>query len=657
MWRTNRQSSRARITSVGLVLLYLIAADRSLAALPPGILPDEVRAAHSPVAPLDPAPTEAPVADRDARLQPASRTEDVVDKAPVLDENSALRQRGKNAPANIETASLGGVAPGKTSLAALKEAWGEPKQSQTLDGRLHLVFAVGPYNHVIATVEEDQTTALLIQLKPAEPIHVVEKKLGLEHLRGVDVADAQGSQLGIAYPERGVALTLESAEKQDVALVLIEPVRAQAFALRAESDLFGPMVSNLADLDTAIRLAPKHARAYWLRAQLLTATGQYRQAIRSIEAAIQLAPGDGNYRLTKADILARQGRTAEAITNVRAIAVADGVTPLVQAKAYTQLGKLLATPRYAKYRESIQYLTKAIQTADGLSVSQDAAVRREATLLLVDAHLAVAWNVAAGKFQDKGKAVLNWLMRARQYADLAVEKEGGDRQLRFQVAAAALRCAVPLEGQVDPVRLVASLRKAGDPLIAAADDPLRKSWLSWQLGMALSDALAIEHQRGEAKKALATGAEAATLFARCEDSHQWLPETQYRLGRIYFRTGAIHAVYNEDHETAALIYRKAIPLLKLAQPQFAEADPGHLGDAFVSIGVSYWQQEKQQEAVQLTERGLKLLQTAVKSRQREPSALGVAYTNLATMHDKLGDQDQAKRYAALANQNKQTTRQ
>jgi hypothetical protein len=69
---------------------------------------------------------------------------------------------------------------------------------------------------------------------------------------------------------------------------------------------------------------------------------------------------------------------------------------------------------------------------------------------------------------------------------------------------------------------------------------------------------------------------------------------------------------------------------------------------FVSMAVSYWQQTDKQEAMRLTEQGVKLLESAVEEKLVEKTALAVPYGNLASMHEEIGNAQQASSFAALA---------
>jgi tetratricopeptide (TPR) repeat protein len=85
-------------------------------------------------------------------------------------------------------------------------------------------------------------------------------------------------------------------------------------------------------------------------------------------------------------------------------------------------------------------------------------------------------------------------------------------------------------------------------------------------------------------------------------------------------------------------------------PHTAMADIGRQGETFVSMAVSYWEVGQTDEALRLTQQGLKLVEQAVEEEILERSALAIPYNNLADMHRQLGDEDKATSYAEMAAQ-------
>ena len=169
--------------------------------------------------------------------------------------------------------------------------------------------------------------------------------------------------------------------------------------------------------------------------------------------------------------------------------------------------------------------------------------------------------------------------------------------------------------------------------------------------MALYDAVQICQMRSDHDNALKCGQQAAEYLAKANETKQ-SPSSAFMLGRLYFRLGTIHAVRDHDHRAATVWFDKAIPLLERPSPDDLGPDLGRHGESFVSMGVSYWEADQQRKAVELTEKGIKWMEQAVKQGTLDPSALAVPYNNLAAMHRKLGSIDLADRFQEMASRAK-----
>ena len=72
------------------------------------------------------------------------------------------------------------------------------------------------------------------------------------------------------------------------------------------------------------------------------------------------------------------------------------------------------------------------------------------------------------------------------------------------------------------------------------------------------------------------------------------------------------------------------------------AEIGRLGETLVSMGVSYWETDQRQKAVELTERGVELIQQAVDSQNLDEKSLEIPTGNLASMRKTLSEDDPAE---------------
>jgi len=556
-------------------------------------------------------------------------------------------------PPKVEPASFNGITPGATSRKEVEQALGQPLESSEHDGRLVLLYEVKPFSRVEISLQEGVVSSIVIRFGRSFPADAVAKQLDLSVIRPVTVVNERGEVLGMAYPERGVLFTFEPAAEpgkasMKVPHVIIEPISAESFVLRAETTLDSHRELAKRDLEQALKLDPENARAHWLLSRVLAATDRPDEALSSAGKAVKLAPDDPQYRLTLAQTLAQAGRLEEAFQQAEKAAESSGNRPHMAAKATCLLGDLTASGGAPDFNKALGLHTQAIQMADRLAADPHPAVRMAAKEVLVDAHLGAAHDIAWGEFQQKSRSVARWLERAINAADDLVDKEGGSPDIRFRAHVRWLAACVGLRGEMDPAPGAKAVQEIGEKLIAAADAPGRKSQLQRELGTARYDAVQVCQMRAEDDNALKHGVAAAKYLSAANQAKP-IAASAYLLGRLYFRLGAIEAINHQDHKAAVVWFDKALPLLN-QQPaaETLAGEPGRHGEALVSMGVSYWQTGRQQKALELTEKGIKWMERAVKQGSMNRSALAVPYANLATMHRNLGAADLADHFQELA---------
>jgi tetratricopeptide (TPR) repeat protein len=394
-----------------------------------------------------------------------------------------------------------------------------------------------------------------------------------------------------------------------------------------------------------------------LAAQIYHQAGQLTDAASHIGRALETAPTNAAYQLTKAEILAESGDfTASKQTCQRVLAQAR-LAPELKARAHCLFGDFLAAGPERDYKRAIEQHLAAIGAAQPLATSQRAITRRAAKQVLVCAQLGVANDIAWGFWQQKDKVVPKWLVAAHEVAEELIDKEGADESLHLLVLRRALAASAGTQGKLDPVMWTKEAVKTARRLIDTSDDALRRSRLEWELGLALYDALQADQARGYHDHALSNSSLVVKYLESAMKERQETPHGAYLLGRLYFRVGAIHAVELNDHRTAVAWFQKALPLLERPQPTTAVADVGRLGESFVSMGISYWESGRRDEALRLTQHGIALVTQGVKDRALDEEALVVPYSNLAFMHRELGNLKQADSYTEMATRLDGTRRQ
>lgn len=628
-------------------------------ALPPGVPTPAPRQPGTPNGPqpgepasLPPPPDAAPATPAPA---PAGTAETSNGGAPLVPVPDA-KYLG---PVEIEATGFQGITPGASTRADVEKTWGKPKQWRKLDSGLVQSYSVDPFPRVEVAYSGEKVASLVIRFDRGFPSAQVAEQLQLSKVQPVLISNELGEVLGQSYPERGVLFSFEPATDPSKALkkvthIVLEPITAESFVLRAETNLETRPEFSLHDADQAIKLQPGIARAQWLRSRALTALGQHDSAVAAAAEAVRLDPRDARYQVTKAQTLQQSGHIADAVPEAEKALRMSEQRPHVKARAVCLLGDLKGAGAHPDYKQALQLHMQALQAAQALIADKHPAIRVAAKEVLLDAHLGALHDVCWGAWREKERSAENWIAKATEIAqDLIKSEDGGDEYL-FRVCKRALAADVGLKGKLDPGHWAREVVRSGEVLITAALETGRKAELQWQVAMSLYDAMQVYQMRSNQDEALRNG-ELAISYLEKSGRQNNSPSATYLLGRTYFRMGAVYANDRKDHRAAVDWFEKAVPLLGKTPPPEAMADLGRLGDSFVSMGVSYWQAGHRQKAVALTEHGADLIQEAVQRGVHDRGALVIPYTNLAAMNREMGDSAGANRMQQLAEKAKGTT--
>ena len=547
----------------------------------------------------------------------------------------------------IQTAGFLGVTPGETTLAEVIEKLGDPRNELVNDTDAVLEYRVGPFPKVEVFLTNDVVVSVLAQLnEPREP-SALAKELGLTAFTPVVVKNAEES-LGIAYPERGVLFSYAAdSPRPRVAQLLLEAPSAEMFLLRVAATPSDHYTQKLADLERILDLDPRNAEAHWLGAQLLAITGKPEEALKLAKKATQLAPKNDRYQLTQAKFTARAGDQQGSVVAVKRLLDRTDVAAVDRARAELELGDLLSTGLNRDYQAAVKHHLAAVKAATPLVSDEDTHIRHEAEQILVDAHLGAASDIAQGHWDRKSEVVPKWLHSAEELATGFVQNDGADPILPILVWRRTLEAYAAMDGEViDASSVVEAVQEMGQQLIEASTDPLYRQHLQWELLQANYAALRIEQSRARYSQALKYAGEAVRLVEELPKDRTANSQARYLIGRLYFYVGSIYAVNHKDHSEAVRWYERALSHFDDQLPKSELYDTGMHGERFVSMGVSYWKAELADEAVELTERGLDLMERATKASLLDQQSLVVPYANLAEMHRAGGRGDEAQDYAA-----------
>ena len=189
----------------------------------------------------------------------------------------------ESGPVSIEAASFKGVTPGVSTKEDVAKAWGQPKETAQQNGGLVQLYSVEPFHRVEVNYAGDKVSSVVIRFDRAFPADAVAKQLDLATVRPVLVSNELGEILGLSYPERGVLFAFEAGKEpgkpsMKVAQLVLEPITAEPFVLRAETTLESRCDLSRRDLEQALSLEPDNARAHWLYARVLATMEQYEKA-------------------------------------------------------------------------------------------------------------------------------------------------------------------------------------------------------------------------------------------------------------------------------------------------------------------------------------------------------------------------------------------
>ena len=169
-------------------------------------------------------------------------------------------------PAEIEVTSFHGITPAVSTRADVEKTWGKPKDSRKLETGLMQLYSVDPFPRVeVAYSGNNKVASLVIRFERGFPSAQVAEQLELTKVQPVLVSNELGEVLGQSYPERGVLFSFEPATDPSKALkkvthIVLEPITAEPFVLRAETNIDIRPEFSLHDSEQAIKLQPGNAR-------------------------------------------------------------------------------------------------------------------------------------------------------------------------------------------------------------------------------------------------------------------------------------------------------------------------------------------------------------------------------------------------------------
>lgn len=602
-------------------------------------------------------PTLAEPQATDDTIKPVSDNKEAAAKKTIDEPNHFVTM------AETEVISFHGITPGISKRINVLRGWGDPRSDDTQATKLKYRFDNLPA--VWVHFEDNLVTSIEVELAKPTPVPTLARKLNLQEVRPVTMRDEDGLAVAYAYPERGVVLRHAAEEigltiasdsdlsgdaDQRIGQIVIQPIQAELFSSRAKESLDTNYTNTIADFEAAIRLDSSLGDARAALAEIYSNLGQAVTAERYAAEAVDVDPQNVGYQLQWAKALRQLARYDQAVEQARTVLETPSIEPLTRAQALNEMGLLASLGSKKVARNAMKLHSKAIEIADKLAVGDDPATRLPAKKLLVEAHLAVAVEISLGAWQQKDETVPQWIERASALAEALIDEDPQYMPLRLQVAVSSLAAAANLEKPINPLLWVEEADETLAELKTQIFDSLTLSQYEWQVGLSYFHGSQIEHRRSKPESAIHLGELADQQLAELSLKRDEMPDTAYLMGRLYFQIGAVHAVHYEDHITACQWYDEAIDRLLNPVPVTTMAVPQQHGDALVSMGVSYWNQNDRQRAIEVTRAGVELIEHAVDSGLLEDDTLTVSYNNLSAMHQAQGDAEPAAKYERLAKQ-------
>lgn len=567
---------------------------------------------------------------------------------PVHSENDPLHPP-------IRTASFQGVKPGFSIIDDVADLWGKPVNVERRENRRIHVYSTDILKHIEVVFKGETVVSISVLFEEPFPESQVREVLKEELQMGkaVLIPDEEGKIIGEVFPEKGVHFLFapEDSERPGhwVTRIGIEPVTAEPFVLRAEASMIEFPTESLRDLLDAVRINPDDAKAHWLLAQIQLMQGNIDAAAVSCEQAIRLDETRPAYHITLARIFIQMNRPEEAKQYLEGTLMISNRHPHEKAQALAILGDLYRTGAQPDYDSAIEFHSDAIRLASTLQNHQNSSIRLSAKETLFSAHLGAARDIAWGLWNDKEESIEKWIGRAEEIAGdpEVVKTKRISADFPFQLATTRLTTQVALPQDKDLKPHVLRMLQIGNKMIEETDDPILKRKYQWETGLALYDAVQIYQIRRQYTPALKYGEETvhymeSGIVDRRSDTDLYL------LGRLYFRLGAIHAIGMKNHSAAIEWFDRAKPVFERLLPKINPEELGRLGETLVSMGVSYWEMNQQDEAIRLTERGLRQIEKGVKTGSIAANALIIPYSNLSTMYDRLSRKNEARKYLEMA---------
>jgi hypothetical protein len=543
----------------------------------------------------------------------------------------------QKAVANVFAGSFEGVTPGKTTSTELPTLLGSPERR--IDGGKQLVFRVASFEDVRTTMKAGVVQQVQVTLRVGSPTAWAKGFLGVEELKHVDVE--RGDEHLRLIPERGIYMVRKSATSDDITHIRIQEPSSADFLARAENQRRHGYSQTWSDLDTALAMSPDRNSIRISLAELALHLERYIAAEKHL-SDIPEAERDGYWRLLSSRWVIAIGARKDAVAAVEHVMDPSQSAPAVHMAGLVERAKIELQANDGDMRQASQWLEKA--TAEAMQTLANDRQNMNAAKVLFDAHLLMMRVIASGEWDRQEATLERWQNNAEQLVP-HVMLDGANIGAKQDLAAAIIGSQTSALNSVDWGPLVQKLETATIAMVQKGD-PLLAQHARRTAAAALTKVAMRQLQDGDPDAATSTFEAALAALTNGAKSGELETANLHQLADVLFARGVVDSVGIGNHEAASVWFRRMLSAMDDPRAKPYPSEAIIRGDQLVSIGVSFWQIDAKQNAIEVTERGLQLIDSAIDVGWATAGDRMVAVENLKAMHASLGNAEKAEFYGA-----------
>ena len=541
-----------------------------------------------------------------------------------------------------------GVMPGVTPNSKIVELLGEPRAKIETGGRVVNVYAIEPYDRVGIVLRGDVADSIHLHYKQPLNLQQAASELGLDSATAVTQTTSAAHEFLLTWPDEGISLHFQRSAGVDVvSRVAFTTAQPDAFLLRGLNRQWRDYNGALHDARAVQSLDPRREEAYRLEAQVALRMGQTAVAKKAIAEALAVTSATIDLLLLQVQVATAANELDGLMRRIRAIRNDVQLPALTRAKAAFAMGQINTKLSSPNYKQAFSFHSEANQRARELLKSSELAEQFGALELMVNAHLAIAHDIAFGEYttEEKNRAVPKWIELSWKFTAHLLANNYHDQALGLDVCRSSLELlkklgkSVPLEVWEERIT-----QQAASVLQLKGTSTEFMDHMRWQQAMALYHATIIARQGKDGNRVQQLGLAAYQLFrepltATTKTNHWDSTPTKAAMIGLCYTLGSVEAIDNLDHVKAIQWYGQALQYLDTPNIQQFAAEHatkqsiglGWHGERLVSMGLSYWSTGNKTQGLRLTQQGIAWIETAVRDHGFPNHHLKIPYSNLAVM--------------------------